>query len=285
MLLQPHDGRQNRPRVLKPLGACTLKYIDAQWPDDLIELTADGFDVRHRDLSPADDNDTIVVDAMAEFSSTEQFLPENWRCEVDAATAVAAGQFIFEIDGLDQEFYDDPAVHSGDTTIEGGMIIDGRYVVNSKENILVGQTLSDGEEGDDIETRRRQRRLVQTTGDKFVLVVRVVGRDGAAAASEDEIRRETFDTNDINLRTQMDGCSGGKLKMLPYNGFTEGGTESTSRPFISGGVTTLFINGNFRGASMFSAEAAVRNEIARTLGSLEQFDHIMMCLPPGTDGP
>ena len=36
---------------------------------------------------------------------------------------------------------------------------------------------------------------------------------------------------------------------------------------------------------MFAAENLVRNEIVNKLGSLNQFDHIMMCLPPGTNGP
>jgi hypothetical protein len=258
-----------------------LKFIDVQWADEIIDLTQGGDDGDDRRKLTTDSNFTFTIDASIQYSSTERQNVSNWRCEVDEETAMmAGGQFIFEIEGLDQTFFRNPDIVPGDTSIQGGIIVDDKYVVTSAEAIEVSQA----SEGDG-ETRRHQRRLARVTGTKSILVVRVRGGNGETSASESDIRRETFASDNVNLRTQYDGCSGGKLQMVPYNGFANGGTGSSSRPFINNGVVTLSVPGIMSGMDMFAAENLVRTEISNRLGSLDQFDHIMMCLPPGTRGP
>ena len=263
-------------RILSSPGPCALKYIEAQWPDEIIELPPEGesSDV----ISSINNNDTFIIDTSIQFSSP-QLDAKNWRCEVDEDTAMAAGgQFVFEIDGLPQNFFN--SVVPGDTVIQGGIIVDDKYVVSAEAvEVSYGAGFSDPE------TRRHERRLAQTTGTKSVLVVRVNGGQGRTSASESEIRTETFGADDVNLRTQYDGCSGGKLQFVPYNGLVTGGPGSPTRPFINNGVITLNVPGITPGQNMFTAENLVRNEIVNKLGSLNQFDHIMMCLPPGTNGP
>lgn len=254
-----------------------MTYLEAQYPDEVIQFNSgaeeeDGNGGVRRDLNVIENSTGIYIDVMAQFSATEPLWAENWRCQVDDDTAIQTGQFMFEIDGLNQNFFNGPNITSGDTIIQGGVIMDGKYVVASEDAIQVSTVSIDVDD-------RRRRKLARTTGTKSVLMVRIVGRDAQTSASEDEIRRETFDTNDPNLRTQMDGCSGGKLQMVPYNGVTSKGR------FIQGGVVTLSMTStNFNGVSMSSAEQAVRLEMLNKLGSLEQFDHIMMCIPPGTNG-
>mmetsp|Transcript_49050 Transcript_49050/g.118816 ORF Transcript_49050/g.118816 Transcript_49050/m.118816 type:complete len:961 (-) Transcript_49050:91-2973(-) len=274
---EQRQEQKQKSRVLSPSGPCALKYIEAQWPNEIIELSPDA----ESSDSASSNNNTFVIDTSIQFSSSEQLDVKNWRCEVDEDTAMAAGgQFVFEIDGLDQSFFNDPTVVPGDTFLQGGLIVDDKYVVSAEAvEVSYGAGFSDPE------TRRHERRLARTTGTKSVLVVRVIGGQSQTSASEGDLREETFGENDVNLRTQYDGCSGGKLQMVPYNGLVNGGSGSSTRPFINNGVVTLNVPGITSGQNMFNAENLVRNEIVDKLGSLDQFDHIMMCLPPGTKGP
>jgi hypothetical protein len=125
----------------------------------------------------------------------------------------------------------------------------------------------------------RGRRMAETTGVKKMLAVRVIANDASTSASEAEISDSWYGNgNDpVNLKSQYSACSFGKLTVDPFNGTT------TTGAIVSNGATTVTINMT---ASRFNHEIiqdAVIVALEAQLGDLPaQFDHVMLCLPPGT---
>ena len=140
-----------------------------------------------------------------------------------------------------------------------------------------GNGLAKGKNKRSLEEDRR--RLV--TGEKTVLALRVVAPDSSTTSIESTISDEIFGTSgdNINLSTQYDACSYGKLTFVPFNGITSTGVS------ITDGVATVDITQNVNGAENGVIRDAVTAEATTKFGSLSsQFDYVMQCLPPGTSG-
>lgn len=298
-------GASNQPRILRPEGPCTLTYLEALYEDGIIDpldydyneeegsnpqrraLKKSGKSEKESDSKSSKKKSKSDREESSSNASSEErkLAAENWRCEVDTVMAQKVGKYFLEIDGLDQDFYDRTV--PGETTLDGGVIVDGRYVVADTSTVQTGRRGSKKGQGndDDIDQRRHRSLLERASGTKKFLVVRVVATDGATSAQEDEIFREVFSDNDVNLRTQYKACSGGKFDPVPFDGFVEGGPDAGSRPRVTNGVVTIQINTSVRGRDMQTVENTVETALARQLGDLpRQFDHVMLCLPPGTVG-
>ena len=115
-----------------------------------------------------------------------------------------------------------------------------------------------------------------TSGTKQILALRVITPDAETTSSESEISNALFGTmhDSVTLKSQLGRCSYDKLKCNP-----------AETNLVSDGVYTVNIAGTINGARNISIEKAVVAAAMETLGSLTtQFDHVMMCLPPGTRG-
>jgi hypothetical protein len=119
-------------------------------------------------------------------------------------------------------------------------------------------------------------------GKKKVLVIRVSALDAETTLSQallsDRIFGDgsNFQQNNPELpattlsKTYKD-CSMGKLNFVPAKGYD-----------ISNGVGFVEIKMNVKNATCRAVENAVTIEVKRKYGNLEDYDHIMYCLPAGT---
>jgi hypothetical protein len=159
----------------------------------------------------------------------------------------------------------------------GGVITSGTSTLMQKgayfddvEGSLIFPDLANVQYGDDPEARRK---LAITTGTKEMLAVRVIASDASTTSSESEISDAWFGTSGdaVNFKSQYEACSYDKLQINPAN--TNG---------VSNGVTTVTISNTVIGTD----NGVIRNAVTAALGSsfTSQFDHVMLCLPPGTSG-
>jgi len=126
------------------------------------------------------------------------------------------------------------------------------------------------------------RRRMTTIGTVSVLVVRVT-----STASDTDIDNRInlaeyiFDTDTnrekgINVQSQFYECSNGAFQFTPFNGETRTGVN------IANGMHDYHINRDVTGEVSTDIRREVRLQLNSILGSLEQFNHILLCLPPGT---
>ncbi|KAL7449014.1 hypothetical protein ACHAWC_001121, partial [Mediolabrus comicus] len=125
------------------------------------------------------------------------------------------------------------------------------------------------------------RRLAVTTGKKNMLAIRVVAADTSTTASEDEISDSWFGTygDPVNLKSQYAACS---YDALQCNAASK---TTTSGVAVSNGVYEVTIGNTVSGAADSTIRDAVVAAGNSALGNMQsQFDHVMLCLPPGTSG-
>ena len=124
-------------------------------------------------------------------------------------------------------------------------------------------------------TRRHLGVAERREGVKSLLVLRVTASDSALSLTGEQLSARTFGIGDnapvVNLRSQYNSCSFGKFNITPAMG--EG---------ITGGIADIHID-NVVGKDPFNLENQVVAVAEKTFGNLEsRFDHVMICLPPGT---
>jgi hypothetical protein len=166
-----------------------------------------------------------------------------------------------------KEFHDGVITSGTSTLMQEGAYFD------DDEGSLIFPDLANVQYGDDPEARRK---LAVTTGTKEMLAVRVIASDASTTSSESAISDAWFGTSGdaVNFKSQYEACSYDKLQINPAN--TNG---------VSNGVTTVNILNDVSGTSDSSIRTAVVNAAIASLGNLSsQFDHVMLCLPPGTSG-
>jgi hypothetical protein len=124
-------------------------------------------------------------------------------------------------------------------------------------------------------TRRHLGVEERRQGIKSLLILRVTALDSGHSLSQAQLSARIFGIGDnapvVSVRSQYDSCSFGKFKILPATGTG-----------ITGGVHHVEI-ASAVGKDPFNLENQVTAIAERTLGHLEsRFDHVMICLPPGT---
>ena len=169
--------------------------------------------------------------------------------------------------------FHDGVITSGTSTL----MQEGAYF-DDDEGSLIFPDLANVQYGDDPEARRK---LAVTTGTKEMLAVRVIASDASTTSSESEISDAWFGTSGdaVNLKSQYEACSYNKLQINPANTSDVSPANTTD---VSNGVTTVTISNTVNG----TANGVIRNAVTAALGSsfTSQFDHVMLCLPPGTSG-
>ena len=157
-------------------------------------------------------------------------------------------------------------ISSGETTL----MQEGAYF-DEEEGSLVITDLENVQYEDGPKTRRK---LASTTGTKEMLALRVIAPDASTTSTENQISDAWFGTHGdpVNLKSQYEACSYNKLQINPAN------TRN-----ISNGVRTISIGNNVIGASSTTIQWSVVWTAWNEFGSLiNNFDHVMLCLPPGT---
>mmetsp|Transcript_17694 Transcript_17694/g.27305 ORF Transcript_17694/g.27305 Transcript_17694/m.27305 type:complete len:342 (-) Transcript_17694:63-1088(-) len=137
---------------------------------------------------------------------------------------------------------------------------------------------------DQIRTLNDRRRRLDAKGTKETVVIRIEMNDGVSTPyNESELRNLVFGTtsdgtydDSENLRSRMDQCSYGQLKIQP----------STRTP-VQNGVYSLKLDMDIDGAEqnkvVNTAIESLETTFENKLGEL--FDYVMICVPKGVVDP
>lgn len=189
-----------------------------------------------------------------------------WDCEVPSANGIST--MVVKIEGINVENYGQNLV-SGETTLyaPGITIARDRAHVPSNANPVFG--------------RSRGSRRLAATGNRKVLVLRIIATgdnpNAETTASASTVSDKVFGTGTdlVNLKSQYSSCSDRQLDIVPASSADGNG--------IVNGVMTVTIPNSVSEGDITITNAAI-NQAATNLGfSLNsQFQHVMVCLPPGT---
>ena len=134
---------------------------------------------------------------------------------------------------------------------------------------------------DDLDTRSKSRFV----GTKTVLVIRTVAANNKAMALGKYALSDSIfgiDVDKVNLVSQFDDCSYGKLKFIPASD-RSGRSSINGAVNIVNGVATVRVPVN-----VTEGTAVMRNAISRELNTIfgttnpsELADYVIYCLPPG----
>jgi len=196
-----------------------------------------------------------------------------FACELQGmdADGFDAASKIVELEGLIPE--EVGMLVSGETTVytpgaeltEEKMVIPNGAMLELKRSPQA-ETSSGGDD----------RKLAVVTGDKKVLAVRIVATDSTTTPSFSELSDSIFGTSGdpLNFVSQYKACSYNKLRFAP-----------TSDSRATHGVYQVTVAVNVNGMTDATVRNAVTTQLTTNLGTLStQFDHVMLCLPPGTSG-
>ncbi len=111
------------------------------------------------------------------------------------------------------------------------------------------------------------------TGARSVLVVHVTAPDASTTATPAQLSDSVFGTqgDPVNLKSQFAACSKEQLNFYP----------ATAAKVVNG-VVQVSISTKVVGASRNDIYTTTKDAVTAKLGALDQFDHIMYCLPRGT---
>lgn len=159
---------------------------------------------------------------------------------------------------------------SGDSEITlRGKVKDGKFRIKTPP----GQAKKKNERRLNMGNDRRRLK----TGSYSVLALRVVAADASTTSSEDVIRNEIFGTDGdvVNLKSQYAACSYNQLNFYPSPDIR-----------VNNGVYTVNIpDTTVNGVDNSVVRNAVISQATTELGNLpNQFDYVMTCIPPGTNG-
>ena len=181
-------------------------------------------------------------------------------------------------------------ITSGSNTlfVDGAIIANGKMIVpkgSFKSIGVIGERGPAGKYKSKIQSGigrgndKKNRNLAPSVDHRSVLAVRVKALDSTTTADLTTISDEVFGTlgDTCNLRERYDTCSYGAVLMDPFNG-----NATTGEP-ISNGVYQVNITVNVTGRTASDVQSNVTSALQVLLGNLPtQFDHVMVCLPPGT---
>jgi len=248
-------GAIDNHRALRVQQPCTLIRVETEFEDELEENNAS----RERMYNGSGN------------SGTRKLNPEEIqiKCELQEEDRAVVGKHFISINGIETSQLDN--IVSGDTTLmaEEAMIMDGEMWLPAGAAIEFG---SNGQNNRRLQTSR-------THGIKKVLVVRADAQGSVTTATKETLSDKVFGTNGdtATLKSQYLACSHGKLIFQPFQGMTTGGT------YVENGVIDVTITNEVPGASRYDIEDALEEAADKLVGSLrEQFDHVMLCLPPGS---
>jgi hypothetical protein len=161
-------------------------------------------------------------------------------------------------------------VKSGSTTINA----DGTYGINGDGHRVLHVSDVDSITYEDFVPNHGRR--LASVGNKEMLAIRVVAADTQTTATEEQISDSWFGTygDPVNLKSQYAACSYDALQC----------NAATTSSGVAG-VHEVTITNTVSGAADSTIRDAVVAAGNAALGNMEsQFDHVMLCLPPGTSG-
>ncbi|KAL3910871.1 MAG: hypothetical protein SGILL_007516 [Bacillariaceae sp.] len=262
-------------RVLTQQEGCVLTIEETEYYDEeVVPLRSDAVGSRRRSLHKSKNGGD-----------------KEWVCELTGVDAENAEGQVVHVHGLDETFFEDNGVESGETTlfvpdatIEGTemTITDTTDMILEKKSSKSSKSAKSAK-NESGRKRKLQRRLAdglsstdQATQaktlnkERTVLVVRAT----STSASASQLTNDVF-TDSSSLKSTYENCSYDKLKINPASGNSN----------IVNGVLTVSI-GSTNGAEApdvrDSMDSAARSKLG--ISSLSaKYDHVMFCIPSGTE--
>jgi hypothetical protein len=220
---------------------------------------------------------------------------EYWQCELQSSDVTQTGTLFVNLRGL-ADLNLDAAATSGRTTL----LVDGAFITDGILNAPVGSRRQFGQinKRGPAEAKKRRnnngssiggigvRNLAPLVSDaRTVLAVRIKAPDSTTTASLDTLRGDIFgigrDSTAVNLKERFNSCSYGQMVMNPFIG------QTTSGYVVDNGVVEVQISTLVTGQSDTIVKNAATAALFTLLGIADlssKFDHVMLCLPPGTTG-
>lgn len=202
--------------------------------------------------------------------------PESeWDCEtLDEENKSSAGQILklVDLENLPDGLLDKLESGKDILTIQDAVITGTNIRIPPGKSVVVTKRPDKQDNGG--------RRLAETVDvTKTVLVVKVNAADGSSTDEPADLSNFVFGTEGVNLKTQFDACSFGKLTFDPALD-----RSSVVGPNILNGATEVNVN-----VPIADGHEFMRNNVTAQLklqfGVSDQrllADHLMYCLPPGT---
>ena len=165
-------------------------------------------------------------------------------------------------------------VKSGSTVLN----LDGSYDINGDGRRMLHVSDVDSITYEDFVPNHG--RSLAVLGTKNMLAIRVVAADATTSSSSAQLSDSWFGTygDPVNLKSQYTACSYGALTCNAASMTTSTGVD------ITDGVYEVTISENVSGADNNVIRNAVVAAGNAALGNMEaQFDHVALCLPPGTN--
>lgn len=138
-----------------------------------------------------------------------------------------------------------------------------------------------GKDKDKTNNGKGHRSLYNLQGVSKVLAVRIVALDAETTHSANDCRAHTFGgyddqgvLDDMNMKSQIDACSYGKLKFVEPE-------DDPAYPDVVGGVVTVTLNQTVAGVSHGTVLGWARETTPLFAGPLDQYDYVMYFMPPG----
>lgn len=230
---------------------------------------------------PVDGGTCVLVLEEMEMENEEDRIPPVWKCEIQDIddTARISTSIFLDIDNPEEFVVGGYKIKSGITTLR----IADTQVMSGGTKLHLSSTLSLGEvpapaPAPFVTPEGGSSYELQAAGIKRVLVVRINANGASTSASRTTLNREIFGTNNrdvINLKERYASCSYNTLRMEPAIG----------NSLIQNGVVEVTISNRVAGSSHGVIREAAIRATRSLLGNLQdQFDHVMFCLPPGTNG-
>lgn len=203
-------------------------------------------------------------------------------CALQGSDATEAGWMIVSIKGdIEEQELEEHVGHQKigkKTTLR----VSGAEIDRNTGTLIVPSNTT--HEYQTIETEGQQEQGTFATGNsqsRKVLALRVRAKDNEPSYGNAFLRDEVFGTgsDEVNLSERYNSCSYGQVQMVPYDGTT------TTGKTISQGTAQVYVNVNAEGRSDDDLVNRALNVAEDKYGDLpSQFDHVMLCLPPGTAG-
>ena len=201
----------------------------------------------------------------------------NWKCELSLTDANISGSYFVDIDGIGDNDLKNASSGTTSLFVTGGIIANGKLTIPPGAKKSMGRVEKRGPAENQ---NNQQRSLYLGKANKHsVLVVRVVAADLSPGSSTAQMSNFVFGSaGDVsNLRERYKSCSYGELLMEPFNG-----TSATGR-IVTNGVYQVSIANTAKGQEVDLIVNAAVSRLTVLLGNLaSQFDHVMLCIPPGT---
>ena len=281
---QQHDDHRHHRRLQRPVHPCLLVRVEVEYG----VIKANGVIIDETFLEDTSYYNGRGSSGGASSSSSRNNNQDNIVCELLDEDVDMAGQYFVPILGIDEAGL--AHVVSGETTLlaDGAAFFDGALQIPADAAIEFGTV--DENDARKLQRQRRQqqqqqqeqphRHLERAIGERKVLAVRVIGEDVSTTASSNDIANNIFGTagDTATMASQFQQCSHGKLEMQPFTGRT------TTGVLVQKGVVDITIPNIVNGADRRTIEQAVQIAAKTKVGDLRQFDHVMLCLPPGSSG-